>query len=229
MIKMACMFTVLGFVSAPAAAGLMLTYNFQTGLNDGLASMSFTEGGISLNVTAQTSIPSAALVTQNMSGGLGVCTETIEDCTDSGEKHLDGTGAMETLVFTIAGGGGLLLESFSFNAYTGTSANLYKDSFQFFVDGMEVTTGAFKPAVADISTGDPNVWSVGGSFGQIVAYESFALKAINTNGKKSSFRVGALSATIVPIPSTLALLGLGVMGLMAKRRIKTRSATSECR
>jgi hypothetical protein len=205
------------YVAALATLGIMplslhamsLTYDF-TGGPTIMAARSFTEGGVTLDVTAQTEFGDDIFVSQNMNAGIGACL-TLTDCgANMGDTpQLDSVGDDEILSFSVSGGS-LILDGFLFGAYNITNPD--RDNFELVVDGVSITSGAFNPGT--------NPWSVFADFGTLVVNSSFSIRALEVNGVKSSFRITELYATKLPEPGTLGMIlfGLAAIGLIRRRK-----------
>lgn len=207
------------FASTASHAGYIpVTYDFGSDSLNSATSYVFTEGGVTLTVTGYRQNGSQELVSQN-GQGLGVCKlsgNPSENCSNSGDGQIDSNDAQEELLFEITGGQ-LILDKFLFAAFNTSNAN--RDNFRFWVDGVQYGQNAFKPGT--------NPWNVADNFGPLTAYSSFKFRAVAKNDKASSFRITQLDARAktmqaVPEPSTLGLLGLGLLGFGVVRRRRAR-------
>jgi hypothetical protein len=178
--------------------------------------LSFTSGGVTLDVVATTADGSNIMVSQNNNAGVGACM-TATDCGRglSDSPQLDSVGVSdEVLTFNISGGS-LILDSFLFGAFN--TSNSDRDNFILTVDGVDITGGAFNPG--------SNPWTVGNDFPNLVATSSFSFRAISAGDEISSFRITELYATenyatALPEPGTLGMLvfGLAAAGLIRRRK-----------
>ncbi|MDH3512929.1 MAG: PEP-CTERM sorting domain-containing protein [Gammaproteobacteria bacterium] len=207
-IKLMTALATLGIMPLSLHA-MSMAYDF-TGGPAIMTARSFTEGGVTLDVTAQTEFGDDIFVSQNMNAGIGACL-TLTDCGAgmADTPQLDSVGPDEILSFSVSGGS-LILDGFLFGAYNVT--NLDRDNFELVVDGVSITNGAFNPGA--------NPWSVFADFGTLVVNSSFSIRALEVNGVKSSFRITELYATKLAEPGTLGMLlfGLAAIGLIRRRK-----------
>jgi hypothetical protein len=199
------------------AFAMSVTYDFNGGPTIA-NSLSFTSGGVTLDVTASTQAGNSIFVSQNLNGGLGACL-TLTDCGRSlaDSPQIDSVGPNEELHFALSGGS-LQLDSFLFGAYNLTNSTI--DNFRFYVDGVELTGGGVTKAAT-------NPWNLTNAFGgPVVANSSFSIRAISGGGF-SSFRISALyannaptaaTATALAEPATIGLLGIGFLSMLLIRR-----------
>jgi hypothetical protein len=195
---------------------MSLAYDF-TGGPTIMTARSFTEGGVTLDVTAKTESGDDIFVSQNMNAGIGACL-TLTDCGAglADTPQLDSDGPDEILRFDVTGGS-LTIDSLLLSAYN--TANPDRDNFELIVDGVSITGGPFSPFV---SGGGPNpyLWDVFADFGTVTAKYYFEIRAWEVNNLKSSFRVTELYATKLPEPGTLGMIlfGLAAIGLIRRRK-----------
>ena len=184
----------LAALSATASAAVM-TYT-QTGVLSGsLGGTSFTDAAVTLRVTADT-----ANVKYELLSGV------IPAWTNAGVTTIDIDG-FETATFNGP------------NAYGAYSQNL-----SFFLDGTTLTgigeLSDYYTILGNYQTAEPNY--------ALDTAKTFTGSATTTNGTYYSTTLGDLITTsvsgsstftaAVPEPSAFALLGLGALGLVARRR-----------
>jgi hypothetical protein len=197
--------TIAGMSLALAAAGASaapITYIFGTGNNTGLGTgnlgttnVTVTVDGLMLDITS-----SPGNINRQAANGLGV----------QGGNADQSVGDGESLIFEILNspGSASLLSGLIFEK-SGSGAESGAGSFDLFVDDV------FNQTVS---------WAAGGANSQV-------LENINASGLKYEFRGVAVDDTVafrvtqltfqVPEPGTLAIVGLGLVGLGIARRRRT--------
>lgn len=195
------------------ATATPITFDFTGGGPNGTV-LNFTAGSLVLEVSARPTISGNTARVTHGNGGLGV--RSSGDTTGL----LDSLTNNEQLVFTLinptaAGVTGLILEEIAFTRF---NIGGQQEDISLRINGNNPLGNSFTPST--------NPWDISNDLSVADrTYNpfdpnntSFRIRVFNQGGTED-LRVASITATVIPEPSTIALLGLG-LGFLGYRRRK---------